>query len=817
MSKKNHIYLVGNAHLDPIWQWRWQEGSAEAKATIRSALDRMKEFSKFKFVCSSSSVFMWIEEFCPEMFEEIKERVKEGRFIIVGGWHVQPDCNLPAGEGFARQSLYSQRYFKEKFGVTAKVGYNVDSFGHNLMLPQILRKSGMTDYIFMRPGYTENPIESDVFKWVSPDGSSVNAFRIFSEYCFMFDTLEKFDERIKTLEKEQKVSLNYTPLFYGVGNHGGGPTIKNLEIIEEYSKAHPEIELTYSDVSDFFDRLRDENVELPELHDDLQHHASGCYSALLPVKNSVRRSETGLIAAESFSYLANVLCGKPVKTERIKEAWQNVCFMHFHDSFGGCCTKEAHDDGFYITGAALNIAAVEENNALQTISWNINTDAKKQLGMPIVFFNPHPFAVNTLVQLNQQNTGVVDANGNKVPMQYVRSKTAACYERNDVLVPVSVPALGYTVYYTKPTGQWDPAINDNEENKNLNAEIEIIPVKLSTKAYLENDILKITFDLHSGYIVSMVDKRTNKEIVTDSAAMPIVIDEYEHDTWSHDKNYFTNVCGAFGDARLSIIEQGPVRTTIKVVSSYNKSTLTQYFSLTEGSDKLTVRATIDWHEKHKMLKIKWPMAVENPKAFYEIPFGVIEREANGEEEPGLMWTAVKGDNGGYAILNDKTYSSSVKNGTIYHTIVRSPIYGDHGRPRTDECIYTDQGEHDFSYVLMPCGESFAPVIKEAKLLNKPITTIMDTWHDGKLTSDTFKGIEISKNNIILSAIKRSEDGLGTVIRLYETDGKNTEVTVSGTVMPKELKTNFTPYSVKTFYIKDNETEWQEVLFTEYVE
>lgn len=491
--------------------------------------------------------------------------------------------------------------------------------------------------------------------------------------------------------------------------------------------------------------------------------------------------------------------------------------MHFHDSFGGCCTKEAHDDGFYITGAALNTAAVEENNALQTISWNINTDAKKQLGMPIVFFNPHPFAVNTLVQLNQQNTGVVDANGNKIPMQYVRSKTAACYERNDVLVPVSVPALGYTVYYTKPTGQWDPAINDNEENKNLNAEIEIVPVKLSTKAYLENDILKITFDLHSGYIISMVDKRTNKEIITDSAAMPVVIDEYEHDTWSHDKNYFTNVCGTFGDAKLSIIEQGPVRTTIKVVSSYNKSTLTQYFSLTEGSDKLTVRATVDWHEKHKMLKIKWPMAVENPKAFYEIPFGVIEREANGEEEPGLMWTAVKGDNGGYAILNDKTYSSSVKNGTIYHTIVRSPIYGDHGRPRTDECIYTDQGEHDFSYILMPCGESFAPVIKEAKLLNKPITTIMDTWHDGKLSPDTFKGIEISENNIILSAIKRSEDGLGTVIRLYETDGKNTEVTVSGTVMPKELKTNFTPYSVKTFYIKDNETEWQEVLFTEYVE
>ena len=132
---KNKLYLVGNAHLDPVWQWRWQEGSAEAKATIRSALDRMKEFPEFRFVCSSASVYQWVEEFAPDMFEEIKERIAEGRFIIVGGWHVQPDCNLPSGEAFARQSLYAQRYFKETFGMTARVGYNVDSFGHNAMLP----------------------------------------------------------------------------------------------------------------------------------------------------------------------------------------------------------------------------------------------------------------------------------------------------------------------------------------------------------------------------------------------------------------------------------------------------------------------------------------------------------------------------------------------------------------------------------------------------------------------------------------------------------------------------------------------------------
>ena len=140
MGKKK-VFMIGNAHLDPAWVWSWQEGSCETKATIRSALDRMKEFPDFKFVCSSASVYQWVQDFDPDMFEELKVRVQEGRFIIVGGWNVQPDCNLPSGEHFARMSLYSQRYFKETFGKTALVGYNVDSFGHNAMMPQILRET----------------------------------------------------------------------------------------------------------------------------------------------------------------------------------------------------------------------------------------------------------------------------------------------------------------------------------------------------------------------------------------------------------------------------------------------------------------------------------------------------------------------------------------------------------------------------------------------------------------------------------------------------------------------------------------------------
>ncbi len=464
MKKKTQIYLVGNAHLDPVWQWRWQEGSAEAKATIRSALDRMKEFPEFRFVCSSASVYQWVQEFAPGMFEELKQRVNEGRFIVVGGWHVQPDCNLPSGEALARQSLYAQRYFKETLGVTAKVGYDVDSFGHNAMLPQILKKSGMDSYIFMRPAPHEKKLDSDVFNWVSPDGSSVLTYRILDPYCFNFEDEAKFEERMEYLNENSASDLDELPFFYGVGNHGGGPTIRNLEVLREYKEKHPDITLRYSDLSDFFDAVRASGKKIPELRDDLQHHASGCYSTVSHVKNGIRRGETGLIAAEAFSTLAKTLCGKSVPSEKLAEAWKNICFLHFHDSMDGCCVKETHDDAAYQYGAALNTAAIVENNALQTISWAIDTGDRSK-GLPVIVFNPHGFTAETSVQVNMEASGVTDSDGNAVPSQLVHSSCNECFRRHDTLFRASVPALGYRVYYLRdPKRGWsteNPALSQD--------------------------------------------------------------------------------------------------------------------------------------------------------------------------------------------------------------------------------------------------------------------------------------------------------------------------------------------------------------------
>ncbi len=815
MKPKTKYYLVGNAHLDPVWQWRWQEGSMEAKSTIRSALDRMKEFPEFRFVCSSSSVYQWVEEFDPDMFEEVKQRVAEGRFVIIGGWHVQPDCNLPSGEAFARQSLYSQRYFMENLGTTAKVGYNVDSFGHNYMLPQILKKSGMDAYIMMRPDRNEKNLDSDLFEWISPDGSSVTTYRI-ANYAGNSADMAELERRLAHVDNATCTDIDTAPFFYGVGNHGGGPTIRNLELLREYRAAHPEKEFVYSDVHDFFEYVR-ASYPIPEFRDDLQHHAAGCYSTVHRIKNGIRRAETELSAAENFNMISMLLCGKKAKTSVFAEAWKNVCFCHFHDSMDGCSIKEVYDDADNMLGYSRHTAAVEENNAIQTISWNIDTS--EHFGTPhtrqepIVIFNPNSFDVEEVIHPNKRLFTIKDAFGNPVPSQLVHSTTNECYRRKDVIFKAKVPAMGYAVYYGK--------FDEPEEPEVFDTGVSAAPWTGHYTAnehggtILENEFWRIRFEDYSGYITSFVNKATGEEIITGRSAVPTVIDEYYHDTWSHAKNFFTDEMARFSDAKVTVVENGPVRATVKVVSRYNDSTLTQYFSLTYGSDKLTVRAWVDWHEKYKMLKIKWAMKVDDPKAYYEIPYGVIERPADGEEEPGLMWTAVKGTNAGYALLNDCTYSSSVNGGTIYQTILRGCVYGDHGGPRTEESEFADQGRIDFNYTLMPVGESWAKVTKAARVLNKTLPNIIESWHGGKLSDKPYSALKIDSDHVIMSAIKRSEDGRGLVVRLSECDGRDTDICVTGDILPVPIKDTLTAWSTDTYYLEDGAAEWKKVLLTEY--
>ena len=816
---KSTFYMVGNAHLDPVWQWRWQEGSAEAKATIRSALDRMNETPEFVFVCSSVSIYQWIEAFDPDMFEEIKKRVEEGRFIVIGGWFVQPDCNLPSGEGFAHQSLYNQRWFYEKFGKVSKIGYNVDSFGHNGMLPQILKKSGMEAYIFMRPHPEESSLPYNLFSWISPDGSSVPTYRIPLAYCCNFDDVEKFNERLERASDFIPEDIDFAFRFYGVGNHGGGPTKKNLEVIKEYQKNHPEKKIIFSNILDLFEKIKDEKIVLPEWKSDLQHHAPGCYSAHSGIKKAIRISETELVSAEKFSVLGSVLANRKYPAEKLRDAWQNINFLHFHDIAGGCAIREAYKDAELFAGEARMIAAREINNALQTISWRINTSDYSK-GIPVVVFNPHPWEYNGIIQINSQAYRVTDRDGKVIKYQSVRSSKHSCYRMDDTIFNVSLPPMGYNVYYISADKPW------TESNRQPLSDESVINVSARfihkenlyhgffENAVLENEFLYVEFDEHTGHIISIYDKQKEREYLSASGAVPAVMN-YTADTWGHGVESCHDLIGVFSEPKITVLENGPIRATVLVESRYNHSKIKQYFSLIEGEKKLRVNVVLDWHEKHRMLKIQFPVAVTNPKSYYEIPFGVIERPCNAIEEPGQRWIAISGEEGRLALINDCKYSFSFAGNVMEMTVLHSSIYCDHGGHRDSESEYTEQGEQRFSYEVMPVEKAgWSSVIRAANELNNEPVNIIENNHYGPL-GEYYEGLQCDKNNVIVSTVKRAENGTGIVIRAYETDGLDTSVTIWGNLLKTPLNTNFKPYEIKTFLLDDSTLKWREVLMTEF--
>ncbi len=822
---KKRIYLIGNAHLDPVWQWRWTEGIAAVKQTVRSALDRMRETDGFIFTSSQAVAYRWLSECAPELLEEVRARVAEGRFVLCGGQYVQPDCNTPSGESFARHSLYSQRIFKRLLGVTAKTAYNVDSFGHNAMLPQIFKKSGMARYVMMRPGQHEKEMEENVFLWRSPDGTEIPVFRITESYCGNYETEEDMTKRIETFCRAANEDLESTMVFYGVGNHGGGPTKKNLAIIKALQeKYRGESEILFASPDDFFRDLSASGAVLPVVEDDLQHHASGCYSAVSELKRLNRRGEADLYFAEAFASIAHRKLGLVYPGARLEEAWENLLFNQFHDIMGGCSIEKAYEDAFAFAGESLASAAKITAMATQGLSWAVDT--MELPGTPAIVFNPHPWKLRVPVRVNYRVDSIRTTDGKDVPFQTVHSQAESCMWRGDALFIAEIPPMGYATYLIGD--RTESAISGTYiaggETKEFPSPVKATPApELQTAndcpgPVLENEYLRAEFIPYNGFVASVKDKETGEELLAAPGAVPVVVDEYRHDTWSHAKNFFDRDIAVFSDAKCTVTENGPVRATVKVESRYNDSKLTQYFSLAAGEKMLRVRAVCDWREKHKMLKISWPCDVGTPAAAeYEIPFGHFARPADGEEENGHRYVAVRGEKRSMAMLNDGKYSFSIQGGDLRLTVLRSPIYGDHGGPRTAESEFTEQGISEFRYSMVPgpATPDYAALERRAAELNCPPVLVCENNHKGFLPPEDSFG-SVDADNVDVTAFKRAEDGNGWIVRAYETAGREeTETVLRLPLLAKEIPLRFGKFEIRTLLIPDGEEEAREVMLTEW--
>jgi len=810
MTASKTLHLIGNAHIDPVWLWTWQEGYHEVHATFRSALDRMNEFPDFTFTASSACLYAWIEEVDPYMFSEIQARITEGRWRIAGGWWIEPDANIPWGESLVRQGLYGQRYFQSKFGKISTVAYLIDTFGHNAALPQIFRKSGMDSFVFMRPMAHEMKLPGQVFWWQGLDGTRVLAGRIPFTYCTQPGDQT---EHVLRCADEIKSPLRDGLCFYGVGNHGGGPTKKAIESLQALMDQEDELNLEFSSLEAFFHSVQRQSEELPVVAGELQHHASGCYAAHSGIKRWNRLAENRLLAAEKWSSLAAWLLDVPYPDE-IESAWKAVLFNQFHDILAGTSIETAYEDACDSYGEALAISGRSLNRALQSFSWEIKIDLQEN-AYPFVAFNPLAFSVKVPVEMEfnrfDSDAVVLDDTGRQIPFQAIDSPTTPW--RQHLTFVADLPSLGYRTYRLIEPGNGRVFGEGTVEDQPSAGSQETIrlPRPVGEHAFfVGNGRLRLQFNPESGAIRSLYDLKTGIEILAGDAPRTVVIDD-PSDTWSHGIYEFHNKVGEFELDKLQLVEQGPVLSLVRATSHYRSSTLVLDYRMYDDLDWIGIGIRINWQEHNKLLKLKFPVNLVEPVLTYEIPYGAVERPANGQEEPLQRWLDLSGKAPGsnkyygFSLINDGKYSADVLGSKIGLTALRSPAYAHHDPAKLlpdGQYVYIDQGIQQFELILYPHpgGWRETNLVQLAAVLNQPPVALQATFHPDGEMGQAGSFLEVTPGHVVVEVIKKAEDSDYLVLRAYESAGIGAQAMIRLQFCDRVILAKFGPYEIKTFLV-----------------
>ena len=802
-AKKYTFYMVGHGHLDPVWLWPWTEGVSVTHSTFRSALDRMKEFPDVVFCSSSAQMYQWVSENDPAMLAEIRQRVQEGRWNIVGGWWVEPCVNAPSGESLARQGLYGQLCLEKLVGQRAKIAFNADSFGHPATLPQIIRQQGMENYVFLRPEQHEKELPSDLFWWEGADGSRVLTFRIQVNYNIdlkAYFPRQRLDHILKLAPTQPMTDFL---VFYGVGDHGGGPTKEIISMFNALKAEKDAPVIQYTTVDKYFEDMRAKNLKLPTIKDDLQFHAVGCYSAVVDIKKNNRLAEAALVTAEKVSAIGSVFWAANYPKEEFSKAWKQVLFLQFHDSLPGTAVKDHTQDAREGYHYAIHIARYATTMAVQKLEWQV--PAEDPNSEYLLVFNHHAWEINANVEYDFEfnvNPLVTDDRDQVLPAQIVQAQSVT--GRRRVLFNTDIPAFGYRQIRIR-RGDDVPASKVSAENNRL-----------------ENEFYRISFSPDGQ--IGIFDKEAGREVFKGGATgcKGVIIDD-PSDTWSHEvQNYLVNTTGpykyttkgeigAFGKATFKVLDRGPLRAAIRVRNTYGDSDLTIDWLLSAGSRNIEARVRLNWHEKLKLVKFSFPVDVDSPKATCEVPYGVIERQINGDEVPGQRWIDLTGKRGdatyGCTVFNDAKYGYSIHDSDMRITVSRSAPYAHHG-PGTLErmdpdgkCYWQDQGIQTFRMLLTPHKDSWqdinAPRIAEEFIA--PPLPIYQGIHGGRMRkSGSF--VAIDQPNVIVSAVKEAENGNDIIVRCVETLGKTANANIHFRTFGYSWPVSLNPYQIKTLRV-----------------
>ncbi len=793
--RKADWHLTGNSHIDAAWLWPRTETVDVVKRTFGTAVQLMSEYPTYTYTQSAAQYSQVLADDYPEVNEQVKQRVAEGRWELVGGMWIEPDLNMPDGESLVRQLLVGQETFNKLYGKTTRIGWNPDSFGYNWQLPQIYKRSGVDYFVTQKMTWNDtNQLPLKLFWWESPDGSKVLTY---FPHDYANDNLDP-----TRLAKDLAVARDRSPGLlemmdlYGVGDHGGGPTrgmldqgldwMKPDKIVpkEEFGTAQPfftavEGEVAANSPTWNYESLAKGDSKLPEpsagqisvptWKDELylEFHR-GVFTTQANHKANMRNSEEWVLNAEKYASLA-WLDGSAYPADQLTDAWKLVLFNQFHDlaagSGIGVIYKDAQKDYDQVHWSTDQV----RRQALGTVAARVDTRVKE--GVPVLVFNPLAWQRGGLAEVAvEMPSGGGDAvslldDKNRVVPSQVLSHDAGTTQFHLLVKAEAVPSMGYQVLHAVAG------------KKNFDSDLK------SSGMTMENASLRVTVDPQTGCITSLFDKESNFETLKiggcGNELQAFKDTPKQYDAWNIDPGTYDVAPTLLHMVdSVQMTEQGPLRSTIRVTRHWQSSKFVQDITLYTGSDEVEVGNDIDWHETHVLLKAAFPLAASSPMATYEIPYGTIERPTTRNnsfekarfEVPAMRWADLGDAQHGFSLINDTKYGYDGVGDMLRLTLLRSPVW-----PDPD----ADRGHQHFTYALYPHAGSWkdAGTVEHGYNYNYKLQAMQVDPHTGPMgPQHSFFGVDAK--NVVVTAVKKAEDGNGLIVRFYEWAGKGGNVTVS---------------------------------------
>lgn len=776
------IFITGHAHMDMNWLWPYNESVKMFHDNFRQVVAFMERFPDYRMLQSQATIYKHVEQMDPPLFEKVKKYVAEGRFELAGGMWTESDCNLTGGEALCRTLLLGQRYFLDRFGKTARVGWLPDNFGHISQFPQMLKLAGMNYYYFHRCVPFIGP-----FRWTGPDSSTVLCFTNYTYNGEITPALKNEVGRIAPLTRKM---LHPT----GIGDHGGGPTLKNIEMIHELDATPKFPSIKFASVETFFQSTEKMPVTLPVHRGEMQFIFEGCYTSVAEIKENTRRSEQMMYSAEFLSGL-RWLSGDPYPAADFRNLWETVAFNQFHDILPGSAIYETYQDAVadhkMVQKKALSIFESDFRRLSDEIAF------KNGAGQPLVALNLQPRSGKVLVQAEiysheKPATAVVsswgdyyeyahvkpsagnavttmmvrDASGKSYPAQITGGKACPPGFRSTVeFVVDSMPAGGYLTFYA------DASIPGSSAER--------IPEK---DGVFETDFFTVKVDMKTGDIIGLQDKRTGREYVSAGGSLNRLRIWMEApngmNAWTigetKDIQDITDV------ASVKITEQGPVRATVEVVKKWGRSKFVQHTYIYKSYPRIDFDLDAHWFEvgdgvnPAPFLRTTFDLAMDKPGFYSQVPFDVVSRPVTGQEVPAQQWVDVSDGKTGIALLNRTKFGHAYDKGQLRLSLLRATYNPD---------LYPNIGINHIQYSLFPhSGDWKNGVWAEGDKFNIPVyaaeppSLALVKTHATRPENGSL--LSVSPAEVVMSGFKQAEDGKNLIIRLAEVNGKETTAVVT---------------------------------------